>query len=292
MRKIVFISSLLVSFSANAQDDLLNMLAEDNEPMLAEDNEPMYVSYLFKGTKVVNGQSVELPAKGVLQFNIQHRFGTLNSGLYNFYGLDNAQVRLSFDYGIKDGLAVSIGRSSYLKTVDANSKIRLKRQVKDGFPLTIVINSAIYLKQWQYAQAQQEDFLFTNQLSYTNQILLARKINRDLTLQLSPTIVHNNLVEIKDEPNDKYSLGIGGRQKLTKRISLNAEYFYQLNDKINNNVLSLGFDIETGGHIFQLHLSNSSAMIDPEFITQTTGEWLKGDIYFGFNISRVFTLHK
>ena len=284
MRKIVFISSLLVSFSANAQDDLLNMLAEDNEPM--------YVSYLFKGTKVVNGQSVELPAKGVLQFNIQHRFGTLNSGLYNFYGLDNAQVRLSFDYGIKDGLAVSIGRSSYLKTVDANSKIRLKRQVKDGFPLTIVINSAIYLKQWQYAQAQQEDFLFTNQLSYTNQILLARKINRDLTLQLSPTIVHNNLVEINDEPNDKYSLGIGGRQKLTKRISLNAEYFYQLNDKINNNVLSLGFDIETGGHIFQLHLSNSSAMIDPEFITQTTGEWLKGDIYFGFNISRVFTLHK
>ena len=233
MRKVVFISSLLVSFFANAQDDLLNMLAEDNEPM--------YVSYLFKGTKVVNGQSVELPAKGVLQFNIQHRFGTLNSGLYNFYGLDNAQVRLSFDYGIKDGLAVSIGRSSYLKTVDANSKIR---------------------------------------------------INRDLTLQLSPTIVHNNLVEIKDEPNDKYSLGIGGRQKLTKRISLNAEYFYQLNDKINNNVLSLGFDIETGGHIFQLHLSNSSAMIDPEFISQTTGEWLKGDIYFGFNISRVFTLHK
>ena len=284
MRKIVFISSLLVSFFANAQDDLLNMLAEDNEPM--------YVYYLFKGTKVVNGQSVELPAKGVLQFNIQHRFGTLNSGLYNFYGLDNAQVRLSFDYGIKDGLAVSIGRSSYLKTVDANSKIRLKRQVKDGFPLTIVINSAIYLKQWQYAKAQQQDFIFTDQLSYTNQILLARKINRDLTLQLSPTIVHDNLVEIKDEPNDKYSLGIGGRQKLTKRISLNAEYFYQLNDKINNNVLSLGFDIETGGHIFQLHLSNSSAMIDPEFITQTTGEWLKGDIYFGFNISRVFTLHK
>ncbi|KRO63801.1 MAG: hypothetical protein ABR80_01735 [Cryomorphaceae bacterium BACL11 MAG-121015-bin20] len=111
-------------------------------------------------------------------------------------------------------------------------------------------------------------------------------------MQLSPTIVHNNLVEINDEPNDKYSLGIGGRQKLTKRISLNAEYFYQLNDKINNNVLSLGFDIETGGHIFQLHLSNSSAMIDPEFITQTTGEWLKGDIYFGFNISRVFTLYK
>ena len=55
--------------------------------------------------------------------------------------------------------------------------------------------------------------------------------------------------------------------------------------------MSLGFDIETGGHVFQLHLSNSSAMIDPEFITKTNGEWLNGDVYFGFNISRVFTIH-
>jgi hypothetical protein len=247
---------------------------------------------LFKGTKVVNGQSIELPAQGVLQFNIQHRFGLLNSGSYNLYGLDFSQVRMSFDYGIKDWLAVSLGRSSYLKIVDANSKIRLKRQVKNGFPFAIVINSATYLNQWQYAQGKEEKFVFTNQLSYVHQILLARKINRNLTLQFSPTIVHYNVVEIQNELNDKYALGIGGRQKLTKRISVNAEYFTQLNDKRNNNVLSLGFDIETGGHVFQLHLSNSPAMIDPKFITQTTGEWFKGDIYFGFNISRVFTLHK
>ncbi len=280
---IVFIISFS-SFFANAQDDLLNML--DN------DYEPIYVSYLFKGTKVVNGQSIELPAKGVLQFNIQHRFGTLNSGLYNLYGLDYSQVRLSFDYGIKDWLAVGVGRSSSLKTIDANSKIKLKRQVKEGFPFTIVANSAVYLKQWQYSTVQEEIFLLVNQLSYANQILLARKINRNLTLQLSPTMVHYNSVEVKDESNDKYAIGFGGRQKLSKRISVNAEYFYQLNDKRNNNVLSLGLDIETGGHVFQLHFSNSPAMIDPEFITRTTGEWLKGDVYFGFNISRVFTLNK
>ena len=284
MKKLMIFTLLVSSFFANAQDNLLNMLAGDDEPI--------YVSYLFKGTKVVNGQSVELPAKGVLQFNIQHRFGTLNSGLYNLYGLDFSQVRLSFDYGIKDWLAVGIGRSSSLKTIDVNSKIRIKRQVKNGFPFTIVTNSAVYLKQWQYSEAKKESFLLTNQLSYANQFLLARKINRDLTLQLSPTMVHYNLVETKDEPNDKYAIGFGGRQKLTKRISVNAEYFYQLNDKRNNNVLSLGFDIQTGGHLFQLHFSNSPAMIDPEFITQTTGEWLKGDIYFGFNISRVFTLNK
>jgi hypothetical protein len=282
MREIFFICTLLFSFFANAQDDLFNMLTVNNEPT--------FVSYLFKGTKVVNGQSVELPAQGVLQFNIQHRFGTLNSGLYNLYGLDFAQVRLSFDYGIKDWLTISIGRSSYLKIVDSNSKIRLIRQIKNGFPITIVVNSAAYLNQWNHTKAP-EEFLVTNQLSFTNQILLARKLSRDLSLQLSPTIVHYNLVENENESNDKFSLGIGGRQKLTKRISVNAEFFYQLNDKRNNNVLSFGFDIETGGHVFQLHLSNSSAMIDSEFINQTTGEWLNGDIYFGFNISRVFTLH-
>ena len=289
MKKLIIFIISYSSFFASAQDDLLNMLANDGEPT--------YVSYLFKGTKVVNGQSVELPAKGVLQFNIQHRFGTLNSGLYNLYGLDFSQVRLSFDYGIKDWLAVSIGRSSSIKTLDANSKIRIKRQIKDGFPFTIVANSAVYLKQWRYAEAEKEFFFLTDQLSYANQILIARKINRHLTLQLSPTILHYNLVDNKQrksnyEVNDKYSLGFGGRQKLTRRTSINAEYFCQLNDQQNNNVLSFGFDIETGGHIFQLHFSNSAAMIESEFITRTTGEWLNGDIYFGFNISRVFTVNK
>ena len=283
MKRILFIISFLYSISLFSQSDLLNMLSTSDQPE--------YISYLFKGTKVVNAQSVELPAKGVLQFNIQHRFGTLNSGLYNLYGLDFSKVRLSFDYGIQDWLAISIGRSSSLKIVDLNSKIRLKRQIKTGFPVTIVLNSASYIKQWKFSQSQDNNFVFNNQLSYANQILFARKINRNFSLQLIPSVVHYNLVQIENESNDKYSLGIGGRHKLTKRISLNAEYFYQLNDKRNYNVLSFGFDIETGGHVFQLHLSNSSAMIEPEFISQTNGEWLKGDIYFGFNISRVFTLY-
>ena len=283
MRFFCVLNFFLVSLYVNAQDDLFNLLLGDEDPV--------YVSYLFKGTKVVNGQSVELPAKGVLQFNIQHRFGPLNSGFYNLYGLDISQVRISFDYGLKDWLAVSLGRSSSLKIIDLSTKIRLKRQVKNGFPFMIVMNSASYLKQWQNIKGEENLLVFANQLSYINQILLARKMNRNFTLQFVPTIVHYNLVEVQNESNDKYALGIGGRQKLTKRISLNAEYFIQLNDKRGDNVLSLGFDIETGGHIFQLHLSNSPAMIDSEFITRTSGEWLTGDIFFGFNISRVFTLH-
>ena len=286
MNKIIILGLLIITFNVKAQDNLLNILGSDDDRL--------YVSSLFKGTKVVNGQSVKLQAKGVLQFTIQHRFGTLNSGFYNFYGLDNSQVRIGFEYGVKDWLGLGIARSSALKTIDANLKLRLKRQATGSqyFPFTMVLNSAIFIKQYRWSDIKDENFSFTNQLSYAHQLLIARKINRDLTIQLSPTVVHYNLVEIENELNDKYAVGIGGRQKLTRRISLNAEYFYQLNDKLNNNVLSLGFDIETGGHVFQLHLSNSPAMIEPAFITKTTGSWLNGDIYFGFNISRIFTFNK
>ena len=283
MKKIPLVFLILSSFLVKAQDDLLSLLEVDTDPM--------YISSTFKGKKVVNGQSVEILSKGVLQFQIQHRFGTLNSGFYNLYGLDNSQIRLGFDYGIKDWMSIGIGRSSALKTIDASAKLRLKRQSKGSkeFPFTLVTNSAIYVKQYRWSETKEETFELSNQLSFAHQILIARKINRDLSVQLSPTLVHYNLVNYA-EKNDRISLGFGARQKLTNRISVNAEYFMQINGKINNDVLSFGFDIETGGHVFQLHLSNSPAMIESSFIHETKGDWEQGDIYFGFNISRVFTI--
>ena len=283
MKKIPLVFLILSSFLVKAQDDLLSLLEVDTDPM--------YINSTFKGKKVVNGQSVEILSKGVLQFQIQHRFGTLNSGFYNLFGLDNSQIRLGFDYGIKDWMSIGIGRSSALKTIDASAKLRLKRQSKGSkeFPFTLVTNSAIYVKQYRWSETKEETFELSNQLSFAHQILIARKINRDLSVQLSPTLVHYNLVNYA-EKNDRISLGFGARQKLTNRISVNAEYFMQINGKINNDVLSFGFDIETGGHVFQLHLSNSPAMIESSFIHETKGDWEQGDIYFGFNISRVFTI--
>jgi hypothetical protein len=283
MKKIPLVFLILSSFLVKAQDDLLSLLEVDTDPM--------YINSTFKGKKVVNGQSVEILSKGVLQFQIQHRFGTLNSGFYNLYGLDNSQIRLGFDYGIKDWMSIGIGRSSALKTIDASAKLRLKRQSKGSkeFPFTLVTNSAIYVKQYRWSETKEETFELSNQLSFAHQILIARKINRDLSVQLSPTLVHFNLVNYA-EKNDRISLGFGARQKLTNRVSVNAEYFMQINGKINNDVLSFGFDIETGGHVFQLHLSNSPAMIESSFIHETKGDWEQGDIYFGFNISRVFTI--
>lgn len=267
-----------------AQDDLMQLLNDDSN---------YKISSTFKGVKIVNSQSVELVNKGDLLFLIQHRFGTLNSGAYNLYGLDNAQVRFGLDYGLNDWSSIGLGRSSFLKTIDANAKIKLVSQSKgeDFFPFSIVWYSSAFFKQAIWKDMRADDYLFSDQMSYVQQVLVARKINSALSLQLSPTLVHKNIVDQGDD-NDLMSVGFGARHKLTSRISLNAEYFLQLDKENSVNPLSLGVDIETGGHVFQLHLSNSAAMFERAFIHETNGEWSNGDIYFGFNISRVFTLKK
>jgi hypothetical protein len=267
-----------------AQDDLMKLLNDDSS---------YKVSSTFKGVKIVNSQSVELVSKGDLLFLIQHRFGTLNSGAYNLYGLDNAQVRFGLDYGVNDWSTVGVGRSSFLKTIDANAKIKLVSQSKgeNPFPFSIVWYSSAFFKQAIWKDMQAENYFLSDQMSYVHQVLLARKITGNLSVQLSPTLVHKNIVN-QSNTHDLMSFGLGARHKLTSRISLNSEYFLQFDKENSVNPFSLGVDIETGGHVFQLHLSNSAAMFERAFIHETNGEWSHGDIYFGFNISRVFTLKK
>ena len=278
---LILLFSPLIIF---AQDDLMLLLNDDSN---------YKTSYTFKGVKIVNSQSVELVSKGDLLFLIQHRFGTLNSGAYNLYGFDNAQVRFGLDYGVNDWLSVGLGRSSYLKTIDASTKIKFVSQSKGGksFPFSIVWYSSAFFKQAIWKDMQSENFLFSDQMSFVHQILVARKVTSDLSVQLSPTLVHKNIIN-QGKKHDLISVGLGVRHKLTSRISFNAEYFIQSDGEDSVNPLSFGFDIETGGHVFQLHLSNSAAMFERAFIHETNGEWSNGDIYFGFNISRVFTLKK
>ena len=282
MKQVIILIFVSNCFFAFAQDDLLSILSEEKE---------FKVLSTFKTTKIINGQSVELVDFGVLQFLIQHRFGTLNSGMYNFYGLDNAQVRFGFDYGFSDYFNLGIGRSSFLKTVDLNAKIKLYNQIegKNSFPFTIVWYSAAFFEQSTYQDMQDTSYNFINKLSYAHQILIAQKINRKLSMQIFPSVVHKNLVT-KDDFHDFLSIGIGGRYKLSSRISVNTEYFLQIQKNNSVSPFSIGLDIETGGHVFQLHLSNSPAMFERAFIHETNDKWMDGSIYFGFNISRVFLI--
>ena len=218
-----------------------------------------------------------------------------------FLDLDQAVTQFKFIYGVNEWLNIGVARSSNQKKYGVHAKYRLKYQEKNGFPVSIVgynlITANTSLKDDVYPNINFED-----RLSYTSQLLISRKINDNLSLLLAPSFIHENLAtrsfvqengstNFYDEENNQFALGFGGRYKLSKRISLNIDYGLHLNrneNSVYNNPLSIGADIETGGHVFQVHFTNAQAMFEEGFITQAQGDWLDGDFFFGFNLVRVF----
>lgn len=273
--------------SLRAQDDLLSLLGE-------EEPETEFATAAFKTNRVINLHSLENTAAGVMDFKISHRFGTIDGGLYDMFGLDNATIRLGLEMGITDRLAVGGGRSSYEKTYDGFVKYKLLRQStgKRNMPITAALFGSAAIQTLKWPDPNRENY-FSSRLYYTMQLIIGRKFSDNLTLQLSPTVVHRNLVRTNAEKNDVPALGMAGRVKLSKRIALNAEYIYVMPNTLGpefRNALSIGFDIETGGHVFQLHFTNATSMIERGFIAETTQSWQDMGIHFGFNLSRVFTV--
>jgi len=292
IRVPLIILLLLIPAGIFAQDDLMNLL---NDSAAKEIN---YATATFKSTRIMNGHSVEKMPPGQLDFRISHRFGTINSGAYNFFGLDQSNVHFSLEYGLYKWLMIGVGRGTYEKTFDGFAKFTLLRQSSGAknMPVSLSVFSSVALNTLKWSDPTRTNY-YSSRLSYVGQVLIARKINQSFSVQITPTYVHRNLVATELDPNDLLALGLGGRMKLTRRISLNAEYFLLANPKkymslAVYNPLSVGFDLETGGHVFQLFFTNSLAMIEKGFIGETTGQWKHGDIHFGFNISRVFTLKK
>ncbi len=287
MKSIFTILCVLLSTTVWGQDDLEALLNADEVP------EVHFSKYAFKSTRIINGHSIENVAAGVLDFRILHRFGAINGGAYELFGLDQANMRMSFDYGINDRLQIGIGRSNIGKEYDGLVKYKILRQSTGArnMPISLSWVSGGLINSQRWADPNREN-LFSSRLSYYHQILIARKFNETFSLQLSPTVVHRNLVPTRDIPNDVFAMGVGGRVKLSNRVATTFDYFYVLPGQLPNhrNSLSVGFDIETGGHVFQLHFTNSRGLNERQFITGQNGSWTAGDIHFGFNLSRVFTI--
>lgn len=288
-RGFMLVATLCLCLSVQAQDDLMSILEESNG-----EEEKEYVSASFKSTRLINGHSVEMRPAGVLEFVIGHRFGKINDGIDEFFGLDNSQVRFALEYGLSNKINVGLGRSSFRKTLDGFFKYKVLRQGKNGgSPISLVAFSSMAINTGPGAFIDKtRDNKTSHRFFYTYQFLAARKVNSNLTLQFMPTLVHRNIVPSPDDSNDIIALGIGGRYKLTNRLAINAEFYPQLDQNSSdfNNALAIGFDIETGGHVFQLHFTNARSMIEKGFITETTGDFGAGDIHFGFNVSRVFNV--
>ena len=297
-----------------AQDttDLMSQL-EKQEPKKTE-----YTFATFKSTRVINGHSVENIGKGVLDVRILHRFAPLNTGIYNFFGLDQASMRMGFDYGITNNIMIGIGHSTWQKTYDALLKIKILRQstgtVNMPVTLSILSTAAIRTDLAKDLDPRPESInrihtSLGDKTSFVEQIIIGRKFSNNFSLQLMPTyIFHHNRIDSINKYTTKrdslvygpkrkntFALGIAGRLKVSKRVSLTAEYYYQFEGGKPGNVynnIALGIDIETGGHVFQMHFTNSNGMTEKSFITDTDDKWKKGYIRFGFNISRVFNVGK
>ncbi|MFY8037545.1 MAG: DUF5777 family beta-barrel protein [Cyclobacteriaceae bacterium] len=287
--RIIWIVLLLTSSLASFGQDLLAELQQE------EKKEKEYTLATFKGTRIINGHSVEMKGAGELEFIISHRFGTINSGSYNLFGLDQAYIRIGLEYGITDRLGVGIGRSSFNKIYDAYLKYKLLRQSSGpgSSPVTITAFGSINIQDFEQTPGTYVDYM--DRASYISQLLIARKFSPKFSAQLTPTFIHTNVVDQSKLKNDQAAMGFGARYKLTKSLAINAEYFYRINPIANTpyyNSLGIGLDIETGGHVFQLVLSNTQGMIERTFVTETADNFFDGGIHFGFNITRAFQLKK
>jgi hypothetical protein len=274
-----------------AQDDLLKEL-EGSVP-----EETVYTTSTFKGTRLVNGQSVETKGKGALEFIFAHRFGRVNDGLFELFGLDQAYVRIGLEYGITDKLGVGIGRNSVDKTTDGYLRYKILQQStgKRNMPVTITGFGNMAIKTTPRKEDAGFPITLEDRISYTGQLLIARKFSTAFSLQLMPTMVHKNTVDQQIENNDQFALGIGGRVKVSRSVSLTSEYYYRLDVPEANpyhNSFGFGVDIETGGHVFQIVLTNTRGLTERAFLTETTGDFFNGDLHLGFNITRTFQLKK
>lgn len=270
--------------------DLMDMLTE------SEEQQTEYTYATFKATRIINGQSIENPPKGALNFVISHHFGRINDGWYEFWGLDQANIRLGFEYGLTDWLAIGVGRTSVEKTYDGSIKVKFLRQSKGmrNMPISLSYYGDMSCTSVKWQEPERENY-FTSRLEYLHQLLIARKFGNSVSLQLIPTYIHRNLVETKADQNDVFAVGAGGRVKITTRLAITGEYYYVLPGQTADdfyNSFSIGLDLETGGHVFQVYLTNSQGLIGQQFIAETTGQWGKGDIHIGFNINRTFQIVK
>ncbi len=284
---VLFIAVL--SFRSVAQEDSLLASLESTQP-----KEKVYIASTFKGTRLINNYTVECLGKNNLEFRVGHRFGDVKGGEETFYGLDNANMNITLDYGVFKWLTVGIGRNSYGKLYEGVIKCKVLRQRKGGWPFTVVAlgkaNVLSNTKGAMYDDAR-------NAWSYVSEVIIACKLNKRLSLQLSPTYLHINLVQKEFTSNDLFALTGAGRFKITRSVAITAEYTQVMNNYYNKDnvdnlkyipVFSAGFDLETGGHVFQLFFSNATTLNETQFIPLTTTDWGRSEYRFGFNISRIF----
>jgi hypothetical protein len=285
---LIFVFYSFISLSQDNPEDLLKMV--DEKP------KKEFTTATFKTTRLVNFHTTEVVGKKCLDFRISHRFGDFNSGSYNAWGIDGgANIRLALEYSHDGRFMFGIGRTSANKLVDGFVKWRILRQTtNNSMPVSITWFSGMYntfervtidgINKFQYP---------SDRLSYCNQIMISRKFNSRFSFQLTGALVHFNLVEKITDMNDCFIIGGVTRFKFAKRQAITLEYGYRINKYSRDSYydsFGIGYDLETGGHVFQLHVTNSFGLTENQYFMYTNKSWSNWGVRLGFNISRVFSL--
>jgi len=261
-----------------------------SEYVSTDEPAPIVMNKAFAGVYAGNGQSTTLIGKNELMMNISHRFGKINGGIYEMFGLDQATMRMGFDYGITPWLMAGFGRSTWEKNWDVHLKSRIVSQTNPGFPLTVAVHGQAGYNSVRNIFPSDKDNL-AGRMSYTAQTLISRKFKR-FSVQAAPIYLLTAYDPILADKADMFSVGLATSIKITKRMDIVAEYYAGIvkSDASIKNPLTFSLDLDTGGHLFQLVLSNSQGMFDKALLLNTTDSWSEGGIYFGFNLIRIFNL--
>jgi hypothetical protein len=276
--------------SVSAQVDSLEL---SNVP------EKIIIRSAFNGATIINTQSTNVADGGQLNFIIGHRFGTINQGAYSFFGLDEAVMRLGFEYGVDDNLTLGIGRLTLGKSYDGYIKYRLITQTKglqsgnNPVSITLFSSAAFSSEKLRVLNRVSTESQFVRNLTYSYQALVSKEFSPAFSLQLSPTLVHQNQTDFEELDHTIYAMGMAARLKLSGRMHLNVDYSFVANkEKISINKLhdpvGISLDMVTGGHVFKLHFTNSAGIIEKEYLLKTTDNFFRGGIRFGFTVLRSF----
>jgi hypothetical protein len=298
MYRLSLLILLLLGEMSRAQDLDSLMSSFDNK------SGSVAVKSTFKAARVVNMQTTEQIKGRELEFNIAHRFDNIggeSGGFPTFYGIDNARdIRLALSYGINNRWLVGIARSkgAYLRRqiVDLNTKVKLLQQKSgQGSPVSLSLYGSAEVSTMKSSSDTLSIAYYklpAHRINYVSQALLSRKFSDRFSFLIAPTVVYRNLVHYTQK-NFLFALGGGFRFLITKRIGIVADYYHVFDrGSIAQNFMSplaLGLEFETGGHVFHLVFSNNASLLESQFLTQTTENWLKGQVRLGFNISRVFS---
>lgn len=312
MKRILFEIILCVilsfPFASVAQDDLESLVALDSvtfDKIIAT----------FKSGTLINMKTIETLGRNELDFRVDHRFGDIAGragGAKNFFGLDNStDIRIGFEYGLTDGLNVGISRakgaSDATQLYEGNVKYRFLEQTEDNripFSLAFFGSGTLSAAESNMDRSSPTSFkTFKDRFVYVSQLMLARKFSPNLSLLVSPTFVHRNYIGFGDQ-NSIFALGVAGRLKINRRLSLLVDYYLPFRDqqkkkfmestkgRTYHNPLGIGLEIETGGHVFSMNFTNSKGVQEGQLIPETYSSWSKGEIRWGFGITRRFTLER